>query len=161
MTAHNDDDQLVGETSTAGSWPDDMAAIVRLRAAGNSYEYIADQLNVSTKTIQRRLQLPGVSAMVTRCRVERVEAITGAMVVDAEVALSVLRELMSSEDERVRQRAAEQVLGMGMRFHERLLHDELLERVEALEASDVSVQAADDQEARHRAIQETNEEEQA
>lgn len=127
-------------------WPPDIEAVIEDRAAGLTIEAIAQRHNKSTKTISRRLQLPGVCAEIAQRQLDRFASTRARLVTDSDRAAEVLAGLLDSEDERLRLQAAVQLLVTASRWHHQLYAEHQVEdRLQALERRDRNQQDIDAQ----------------
>jgi hypothetical protein len=111
-------------------------SIAMLLAVGLSYGVVADTLEISTKTIQRRMRQDQFRARVIELRRQRLSAVTARLVAMSDTALDVIKEVMGSEDDRLRFKAAETVIRLGRRHHvEEEQETVLLRRMEVIEAA--------------------------
>ena len=102
-------------------------------AEGWTHQRVAEQVGVSTKTIQRRMGEPSFAAAVTRRRRERVDQLTGQLIAASDGAVGVLHELLASDDPRIKLRAATVTLGQANRFHQVEQERELARRQDEME----------------------------
>src|SRR5450631_3539214 len=84
--------------------------IIATLAAGGGYEEAARLAPTSTRTVRRRMSDPSFAAAVSVRRGERVAAVTGGLIGEAERALAVVTASLDSESEQVRLKAAEMIL---------------------------------------------------
>lgn len=114
-----------------------MAALV----AGHTYVQTAGLVGgMSERTIRRRMADPMFAGEVSRRRGERAAALAGQLVSTGAEAVDVLRDCLDSDNDGVRLRAAQLVLGLGNQFRHAT---ELEARLAALEsAADRSQQRA-------------------
>jgi AraC-like DNA-binding protein len=127
------DDQNEFEATTELDPTDNR--ICDLLAEGWTHARIAEEVGVSAKTIQRRLQVPEFSSELRRRRRAVVAATTAGLENMGVAALTALRELLGSDDDRVRLRSVELVLQVGRRYHqEDLIEQQVLARLEAVES---------------------------
>jgi hypothetical protein len=130
-------------------WPPDIEAIIEDRAAGLTIEAIAERHHKSTKTIARRLQLPGVRAEIAQRQLDRFATTRARLVTDSDRAARVLADLLDSEDERLRLQAAVQLLVTASRWHHQLHAEHQVEdRLQALERREQNQQEIDAQRQR-------------
>ena len=102
-------------------------------AEGWTHQRVAEQVGVSTKTIQRRMGEPSFAAAVSRRRRERIEQLTGQLITASDGAVGVLQDLLSSNDPKIQLRAATVTLGQASRFHQVEQERELARRQDELE----------------------------
>jgi hypothetical protein len=100
---------------------------------GWTHQRVADQVGVSTKTIQRRMGEPSFAAAVAKRRRERVEQLTGQLITASDGAVGVLRDLLASDDPKVQLRAATLTLGNANRFHQGEQDRELARRQDEMD----------------------------
>lgn len=123
------DDEVITERDPA----DEM--ICQLLAEGWTHARIGAEMGVSTKTIQRRLQMPEFASELSRRRRAVVAATTAALEHMGVAALASLRELLDSNDDRLKLRSVELILQLGRRYHqEDLIEQQVLARLEAVES---------------------------
>jgi hypothetical protein len=94
-------------------------AMAILLAEGLSPTVVAGTLQTSTKTIQRRLQTDHFRARVDDLRRQRLSAVTARLLAMSNSALDVIKDVMASEDGRLRFKAAETVIRLGRRHQVR------------------------------------------
>lgn len=104
--------------------------LIEARAAGATYEEIGALIDVSARTVRRRMSDPDLAARVSTRRSERMAEITGQLVEASQRALRVLHDGMSEEDIYPRMRAAQMVLNFSLRYRSA---GELEERLRVLE----------------------------
>ena len=127
------DDQSENEPTTDLDPTDDR--ICTLLAEGWTHARIAEDVGLSAKTIQRRLQVPEFASELTRRRRAVVAATTAGLEHMGVAALTALRELLDSDDDRLKLRSVELVLQLGRRYHqEDLIEQQVLARLEAVES---------------------------
>src|SRR5664280_1215635 len=102
-------------------------------AQGWTHQKVADQLGVSTKTVQRRMSEPSFAAVVSRRRRERVEQLSGQLITASDGAIGVLQDLLASDDPKIQLRAASVTLGQAGRFHQGDRERELARRQDEME----------------------------
>ena len=102
-------------------------------AQGWTHRQVADQVGVSTKTVQRRMGEPSFAAAVSRRRRERVEQLTGQLITVSDGAVGVLQDLLTSGDPKIQLRAATVTLGQASRFHQGEQERELARRQDEME----------------------------
>lgn len=102
-------------------------------AQGWTHRQVADQLGVSTKTVQRRMGESSFAAAVSRRRRERVEQLTGQLITVSDGAVGVLQDLLASSDPKIQLRAATVALGQASRFHQGEQERELARRQDEME----------------------------
>lgn len=138
-----------GAVSEVWKWPPDVEPMIEARAAGATHGEIATSLGKSTKTVARRLALPGIAAEITRRQLDAFGATRARLVADSGRAARVLAGLLDNGDPAVELRAAVQLLTLAGRLHHQtLVEHELVERVEALEVAHVKVLGVAAQETR-------------
>lgn len=109
--------------------------VCSLLAEGWTHGRIGAEVGVSTKTVQRLLQMPEFASELNRRRRAVVAATTAALEHMGVAALTALRELLDSDDDRLRLRSVELVLQLGRRYHqEDLVEQQILARLEAVES---------------------------
>jgi hypothetical protein len=87
-------------------------------AAGKPVRDAAKAAEVSERTAYRRLENPGLRARVSESRDAMVAAAAGRLADGMAAAADVLRDLLGSQDEGIRLRAASQLLTHGLRVIE-------------------------------------------
>jgi hypothetical protein len=127
-----DDNQVEPEDSNEHRDERDDLMIACL-AEGWTHQQVADQVGVSTKTIQRRMGEPSFAAAVSRRRRERVEQLTGALITASDGAVGVLQDLLTSDDPKIQLRAATVTLGQANRFHQGEQEREMARRQDEME----------------------------
>ena len=107
--------------------------LIACLAEGWTHQRAADQAGVSTKTVQRRMGEPRFAAAVSRRRRERVERLTGQLITSSDTAVSVLNDLLASDDPKVKLRAVSLALGHASGFHRGEQERELARRQDEMD----------------------------
>ena len=107
--------------------------LVRLLALGTSQVKAAGELDISTRTIRRRLDNPDFRRRVADARRE-LHAESWSMLLGLrEKAARVLEDSLESDEERLRLTAAKYVFEMGSRTRREQILDEIQERIDNLD----------------------------
>lgn len=107
--------------------------LIACLAEGWTHQHAADQAGVSAKTVQRRMGDPQFAAAVSRRRRQRVEHLTGQLIASSDTAVSVLNDLLASDDPKVQLRAVSLVLGHASGFHRGEQERELARRQDEMD----------------------------
>ena len=114
--------------------------IVELLARRFTHQEIGEQLNISTKTVQRSMRKPELKELMMSRRRAILSETTGRLVELSSDAVGVLGALLASKNPNVQLRAVQLTLGLGRRFHVEDRYEsnveERLERLETLLAAD-------------------------
>ena len=116
---------------TAGDRKTAEAALLAALAGGATVQEAAEQAGVSEATAYRRLREPAFCQQLSEARAELIKRAVGRLARDCSAAADTLRDLLTAESETVRLGAAKGILELAVKIRE---HDELAERVAALEA---------------------------
>ena len=108
------------------------SVLIAALAAGATYEDAATQAGVSERTVRRRLEDAEFSGQVDATRSEMIARAVGRLAEASTEAADTLRGLLAARSETVRLGAARSILELAVRLRE---HDELVSRIEALEAT--------------------------
>ncbi len=107
--------------------------IADLLGEGWTHKRTAETVGVSTKTVQRRMDDPAFSSVVSKRRRERFGQLSNQLLTAGDMALNVLISALVSDDEKVSLQAANLVLSHGHRYNRALDDRETELRFEAIE----------------------------
>ena len=108
------------------------SALVAALACGATARDAARTTGVAERTIYRRLDDPTFTAQIDAARTEMIARAVGRLAETSTEAADTLRALLTASAETVRLGAARSILELAIKLRE---HDELVSRIEALEAS--------------------------
>ena len=115
-------------------WEPTDDLLVTLLAEGWTHKRVAKFCDISTKTIQRRLNDPAFSDEVSRRKRERLTAIAVRLTRISDKALDVLEDAMEHEDVKVRMAAAKTTLDYQERYHRRAVFEaDVEERISTMD----------------------------
>lgn len=120
------------EAEDAGRDPDDER-LIGLLAAGLSQVRAADEANISSRTVRRRLQDPGFKALVDQRKRQLHEKSWIRMIGLRDKAADVFDAALGSDDERVRLQAARSIYDLGTRIRREQEGEDLRDRIDELE----------------------------
>ena len=112
---------------------DQDEVIADLLGEGWTHQRVADSVGVSSKTIQRRMNDPDFSRVVSARRRERFGQLSAQLLMASESAMDVLTRALQAEDPKVSLQAAGLILNHGHRYNRVLDDHETQLRFEALE----------------------------
>lgn len=109
-------------------------SIVELLARRHTHEEIAETLDISTRTVSRRMSDPALKAVMMTRRREVLAESTAQLVALSHDAVNTLAALLGSDSQGIQLRAVQTALGLGRRYHhEDRLESEFEQRIEHLE----------------------------
>ncbi len=107
--------------------------IADLLGQGWTHKRVADSVDVSSKTVQRRVSDPAFSKVVSERRRERFGQLSSQLLTAGNSAMDVLTGALQSEDPKVSLQAAGLILSHGHRYNRVLDEHEIQLRFEAIE----------------------------